>query len=273
MKFVKIFIIVFFIVSVTVFGSSLVKQFLSYDSTKPVIVSEAKEIEVPCDYTREEIMQGLSAYDETDGDITDKIKVGNTSRFIEKGICDVTYTVFDSSNQSASLTRRVKFTDYQSPSFKLSSPLVFEEETMGSLKILDYFSAYDMLDKEIQKGILQTESTVNYSTQGDYEITVEVSNSKGDTSTLTLPVHILDQGSVDCEIILSEYLVYLNIGDTFDPVSFLVNVIDQDGNILDSSGLSISSNVDTNKAGVYEVCFDPTPLGCSGPMYMNVVVR
>jgi len=273
MKFVKAFVISFFIISVMVFGGSLIKQFFNYDSSKPIIVSEMDEIEIPCDYTNEEIMQGLSAHDETDGDITDKITIGNTSRFIEKGVCDITYTVFDSSNQSASLIRRVKFIDYQSPRFILSAPLVFEEGKMGSLKILDLFSAYDMLDKEIKDGITQVDSTVNYSTQGTYEITVEVTNSKGDTSTLTIPVHILPRESINCEITLSENIVYLNVGDAFDPASYVISAVGNDGNALDLAGLGITSNVDTNQAGVYEVCYDPGSLGYSCPVYMTVVVR
>lgn len=273
MKFLKICVIGFFVLSLVVFSSSLVKQFFSYDSSKPVIVSEVKEIEIPCDYTKEEIMQGLSAHDDKDGDITDQIKIGNTSRFIEPGLCDVTYTVFDSSNQSASLTRRVRFTDYTSPSFRLSSPLVFEEGTISSLDILGFLSAYDMLDKEIQDGIVQTDSSVRYSAPGDYDVSVEVTNSKGDTSSLTLPVHVLTSGSVNCDIALTEYLVYLNVGSSFDPASYVSSVTSQDGNALDVSGLTITSNVNTNQAGVYEVCYDPSSLGYSGLMYLTVVVR
>lgn len=273
MKFVKVFVIGFLVLSVGVFSASLVKQFFNYDSSKPVIVSEVKEIEIPCDYTREEIMQGLSAHDDKDGEITDQIRIGNTSRFIEPGVCDITYTVFDSNNQSASLTRRVRFTDYTSPSFRLSSPLVFEEGTISSLDLLDYFSAYDMLDKKIQDGIVQTDSSVHYSTPGDYDVSVEVTNSKGDTSSLTLPVHVLSSGSINCEITLSEYLVYLNVGSSFDPASYVSSVVGQDGTALDASDLNITSNVNTSQAGVYEVCFDPSPLGYSGLMYLSVVVR
>ena len=273
MKILKVFVIIFSIVSIGIFGASLAKHFFSYDATKPEIVSEMDVIEIPCDYTEEDLMKGLTATDEVDGDITDKIVVGSTSRFIEKGVCDITYTVFDSSNNSASLTRRVKFLDYQSPVFELNAPMVFEENEVSSLTVLDRISAYDMLDKEIKNDILQTNSNIIYSTQGDYEISVEVTNSKGDTSTLSIPVHVLPEGSVNCHIELSDYLVYLNVGDAFDPASYVSKVSDDLGNSLDASALNISSNVDTSKAGVYEVCFDPSALNVSGPMYMTVVVR
>ncbi|SUO03440.1 Bacterial Ig-like domain (group 3) [Faecalicoccus pleomorphus] len=273
MKFVKGFILIFSIVSILVFTASVVKQFFSYDASKPVIVSDVEEIEIPCDYTREQIMQGLHASDDQDGDLTDQIVVGSISRFIEKGLCDVTYTVFDSSNQSASLTRRIRFTDYQSPVFQLSAPLVFEEGAMSSMSILDLFTAYDVLDQDITDNIMQVDSDVNYSSQGRYEITLEVNNTKGDTATLSLPVYILPEDSVNCSITLSDYLVYLNVGDGFDPSGYIQSAMDDDGNNLDVSQLQITSNVDTSKAGTYEVCFDPTPLGYSGVVYMTVVVR
>lgn len=50
------------------------------------------------------------------------------TRFIDKGLCNVTYVVFDSSNQSASLTRNVRFTDYRSSRFITAKPLVYVEK-------------------------------------------------------------------------------------------------------------------------------------------------
>ena len=79
------------------------------DPTKPVITNETGELEISTSYEESDLLEGLKAQDEKDGDLTDQIMVGNFSQFIEPGVCNLSYVVFDSSNQAATLTRRVKF--------------------------------------------------------------------------------------------------------------------------------------------------------------------
>ena len=47
---------------------------------------------------------GVTASDEEDGDLTDQIVAGSFSRFVDPGVTGLTYVVFDSQGQSASLT-------------------------------------------------------------------------------------------------------------------------------------------------------------------------
>ena len=127
MRWIRTFIILFFILAAAVFGVSRVQEFRERDETIPVITSDREILEIPCDYTQDQLLKGLTAYDEKDGDLTDEIVAGNFSRFLSPGLCNVTYVVFDSSDQPGTLTRQVRFSDYHSPEFTLTEPLVFEE--------------------------------------------------------------------------------------------------------------------------------------------------
>ena len=44
-------------------------------------------------------MEGITASDAEDGDLTDQIVAGSFSRFISDGVCSLTYVVFDSANR------------------------------------------------------------------------------------------------------------------------------------------------------------------------------
>lgn len=126
MRFVKTALIAVFILAIAVFGVSEGIKLKNRDTTVPKIQSEEDVLEISCEYTEEDLLKGLSASDEKDGDLTDKIFVGNFSRFIEKGVCNVNYVVFDSSNQSATLTRKVRFADYHSQSLRCRNRLFLQ---------------------------------------------------------------------------------------------------------------------------------------------------
>ena len=165
----------------------------------------------------------------------------------------MTYVVFDSSGNMADLTRRVTFTDYHSPRFALSQPLCFEAGTTNNTDVRAMFTASDMLDGDLTDWITYVETDAYYSTPGDYTITMEVRNSFGDTVSYAFPIHILEENAVDAEILLTEPVVYLSVGDSFDPADYLESAADADGYSYTADQLTIISGVDTSAAGLYEV--------------------
>ena len=213
-------------------------------------------LEIPCDYTEEQLLEGLSASDGKDGDLTSQIIPGAFSRFIEKGLCNVTYVVFDSSNQPASLTRQVRFTDYHSPRFTLTEPLVFIQQEGSYSDAMARLGAQDMLDGDLSGWITQTDTDVNYQQPGSYTMTVEVSNSFGDTSTAALPVHVVSADQQRAEISLVSSIVYVSVGGTIDPASYVSGATDTMGNEISTDQVSASSNVDTQTPGCYEIHYE-----------------
>ena len=198
MKYVRIAVVILLIASLGIYGAGVVREKQGEDPTRPVITSDREVLEIPVSYEEADLLEGLSASDERDGDLTDQILVGEFSQFVEKGVCNVSYVVFDSSNQAATLSRQVRFTDYVSPRITLSEPLVFTEGQTESA--IERIGASDVLDGDITSLVRQNESDIDYRTAGDYSITVEVTNSFGDLETETLPVHVVEPSRLGLEI-------------------------------------------------------------------------
>ena len=272
MRYVRIIVIAVSAVSLAIFGISVLIG-LGKDTSGPEIVSDREVLEIPCEYTQEHLMEGLSASDETDGDLTSEIIAGAFSRFIDEGVCNLTYVVFDSSDQPASLTRKVRFTDYRPPRFTLKEPLVFAEGEGSYAKAMERLGAWDVLDGDLDEWISQTDTDVSYQRPGAYTMSVEVSSSLGDTAVAALPVHVVSPERLGVDIDLSEQIVYIGVGDSLDPAAYIPNVTAADGSYLDASGVSVESGVDTNTPGCYEVHYTAyDSRGNVGETWLTVIV-
>ena len=144
MKYIRIAAIAILILAAGLYGAGVVKEKQEEDPTRPTITSDREVLEISVNYTEEDLLQGLSAYDEKDGDLTSQILIGEFSQFVQKGVCNLSYVVFDSSNQAANLNRQVRFTDYESPKITLSQPLVFIAGRSSTP--ISYIGAQDVLD-------------------------------------------------------------------------------------------------------------------------------
>ena len=272
MKYVRIVVVILLIASLAIYASGTIKEKREEDPTMPTITSDRDVVEVSVNYEEADLLAGLEAYDEKDGDLTSDILVGEFSQFVEKGMCNITYVVFDSSNQAARLSRKVKFLDYESPKFTVSEPLIF---TVGkSESAVERVKATDLLDGNITALVKQTATTIDYRTEGDYTITVEVTNSFGDVSQETLPVHVIEPSRQALKISLSDYVIYIRQGEEFDPRSYIESLEDSYGEVLDTGGVQVDSEVDTQTEGCYEVHYEAkNENGLKGETWMTVIVR
>lgn len=274
MRFIKICVIVLFVLSSGAYGFSMYQNYKNNDDTLPEITSDSDVLEIPCNYTQLDLLQGMHAYDETDGDITSSILVGSRTRFIEPGTFQLTYVVFDAHRQSASYTRKVHLTDYVSPTYSLSQPLVYSEKEGNYQESLNRIGVSDMLDGDLKEVLTQVDSDVNYSKEGSYHMSMEVSNSMGDTSTLSIPVHIVNPDTHTLHIALSQGLVYINQNETINPMDYVTSALDASNNQLDTNTITVDSQVDTTTPGVYEVHYSITnESGAIGETWLTVVVR
>lgn len=69
-----------------------------------------------------------------------------------------------------------------------------------------------------------TSTALSSSVEGTYPVTFEVVNSLGDAASLTLDVEIHARTADEPRITLSQYIVYLNEGETFSPLQYLSDV-------------------------------------------------
>lgn len=274
MRFVRAGAVIIFILLLVVFGASRVALLRDRDPNRPKIASDREVLEIPCDYTREQLMEGLTATDPEDGDLTSQILAGSFSRFIEPGLCNLTYVVFDSADQSASLTRQVRFTDYHSPRFTLTEPLVFTEGEGSYEELMERLGARDLLDGDLTDWITQTDTDVSYQRAGSYTTTLEMSNSLGDTVTQELPIHVVAAEGHSLEILLNTGIVYIEKGGSLDAGSYVEELLDNQGKNLDTGLISSENNVDPQTPGCYEIHYQADDgQGNTGETWMTVIVE
>lgn len=236
MTILKRTVIVIFCISLLIFIVAVVKELISSDSSIPEITSDRDVLEVPCNYTESQLLEGLSAYDQDDGDLTSKIVVGSMSRF------------------------------------NTSEPLVFTEREGNSTLLKERIIANDIIDGEISESVINTSSDINYSVAGTYHSTYEVSNSFGDTSTIELPVHIIKSENNQIDIKLTQGIIYINTGDTIDAADYIESVTSAQGRTLHRV-VKIESNVDNTTPGVYEIHYSASYSGTNGETWLTVVVQ
>ena len=95
MRIVRMALIIVFLLSLSLFGATELVGLIGMDRTMPEISSDREVLEITCEYTEEQLLEGLTASDGTDGDLTSQIIPGSFSRFIDDGVCNISYVVFD----------------------------------------------------------------------------------------------------------------------------------------------------------------------------------
>lgn len=84
--------------------------------------------------------------------------------------------------------------------------------------------------------------TVNTQAAGEYPIEFRVMDSGGNTVYLKTQISISDKSYAGIDVKLKDYLIYLSVGDAFDPNAYFDSA-DKEGE------LTVQSNVNTAKAG------------------------
>lgn len=235
----------------------------------PQIFNTEETLHISVDDPEDALFRGLSATDATDGDLTDQIMVASVSHFLEPGTVSVKYVVFDSHSNSATLTRMVHYSDYTAPEFSLDKAPVY---TLGSsFDLLKYIRVTDCIDGEIGDQIRVISNLVNNYTAGSYPVVLEVSNSCGDTSQVTIWVTYLNKASTAI-VKLHQYIVYIDQGDTFDPQQWIASVTDRDSVALDTANIEIQGNLDVNTPGCYQLVYSYDDGKLSGQCPLTIVV-
>ncbi len=278
MRYLRVLISVLCAASVIAYAGLYIVIKMGMDTTPPEITDSLGEIEVSVTATDSELKKGLSARDDSDGDVTDSMIVGNRSKFTDSGVCTMEYIAFDKSNNVSSYKRQVKFTDYHPPRFTLGKSLVYQ--TGRNITLLERIGAADVFDGDISDNISIISSNISLIDRGDYSITVKTSNSSGDESRLELPVHFTVSDELQYDVHLSDYIVYVPVGTAIDPTTYFEGVSARGKSLVESSiqcsvkDIAITGTVDANTPGVYEICYRYTaPNGKSGISYLVVVVE
>lgn len=260
MKNLRIIVIALFIVVSIAFSVLYCYDRLTLDHEAPKIICDGNALEVSVRATDAELCAGLSAYDNVDGDITDRIVVRKISQLVDANRAIISYTVFDSSSNYCTFSRYITYTDYQKPHFSLSKPLIYNLNGLVTLE--DRLAAHDVIDGDITNRMRLSSANLGNSAIGEYPIMVQVTNSTGDTSLVTLTVSIQNYTSQHPIIYLDEYLIYIDSRTKLDIESLrehIVSALDSaHGNTIDPSEIEITGEINYKKRGSNNITFSYT---------------
>lgn len=292
-----------FLLTVIGFGAFCGIKYVSKDTEGPVITDEEKELKASIQDSDEDLLKGIKAKDDKDGDVSDSLLI-EKKMIDDDGNCIVSYAAFDNSNNVSKDSRIIEFTDYYSPRFTITQPLRFP---LGSeSEIMNNVGAEDCIDGDISSRIKITKENENedYNGEGIYNYQLEVTNSMGDTSVLPISVEFYvdsyEERLYHPNIYLTSYVVYLEKDSDFDPMDYLESVeigsemyifgenIESDEgqeNIKEGEEITVSgvinydkvkyqSDVDTSQPGNYSVeysCISQD--GYMGTTQLTVVVE
>lgn len=246
-----------------------------FDRSTPEITFDSEVLEVSVAVTEEELLNGVTAADKKDGDVTDTIIIESISKMLGDHERIVTYAAFDKDNHVGKAQRKIRYTDYTSPRFSLEGPL--EAGTMNAemSDILAPLHATDCIDGDLtsQIVVIDTEITSMSADAMTAQYEVQVTNSCGDVTTLKLPVRMqMNTSGSFAEIKLSEYLAYRKVGEAVDPAAFVVSA-SAGGQEYGVGGVQINSNLDTSMPGVYTVTYTLSVEGNSTSTDLIIVVE
>ncbi|WP_349820038.1 immunoglobulin-like domain-containing protein [Catenibacterium sp. RTP21428st1_D7_RTP21428_210409] len=203
----------------------------------------------------------VTAEDEEDGDITDKIEIlENEVDTTKPGKYEVTYKVTDSGGASHVKTIKVTVNPKMEP--LNAAPII--KAVDKNLTVGDAFdpmadvTATDAEDGNLTDKIEIKKNDVDTTKPGKYEVTYKVTDSKGAsyTKSITVTVNPKMEPINSAPIIKAEDKT-LTVGDTFDPKADVTAEDVEDGNFTDKIEV-LKNEVDTTKAGKYEVAYKVT---------------
>ncbi len=273
-KLLRRTIMIAFVVSVVLFGIYCGADHLRTSSSSAPVLSVPKEpLILSCAQNGEEILlSDVSASDREDGDLTERIVMESLSDFDTSGNRTATYAVADLDGNVAKATRSVTYTDYRSPRFALKTLLQFTVLNLNT--VVESVGASDVLDGDLSTQIKIEHYETDATDTGASEVRLRVSNSAGDTSRVTVYVGKILSGSGMPQIRLSDYIVYLSTGETFDARTYITDVSSGvNGQVWDASYVDIEEAVDTAVPGMYHVTYSArNENGVMGYSYMTVIV-
>lgn len=258
-------------------AAAIVIQDKEEDNTLPVIDVGSESITVSASASEEDLLAGVTASDDVDGDLSQAVVVESISDFLTDGSRIVTYAVADNSDNVAKAEKTVFYSDYKSPEFQLKSDMTYYSSNT-TLNLAEKITASDIFDGDLTPLIKLTDDNIVVGQGGTYYAVVSVYNSAGDCSKLKLPVFIesFTSNPSSPAIDLTDYLIYMDAGSSKPDWKQYISAVRPHSNAAETlsadsyeSELIIDdSNVSLNEPGCYYVTFEYI-----GDNYLTAITR
>lgn len=227
------------------------------DTEAPKLTVENRRVPIG---TKIDLMQGVSAIDNIDGDITSQVTINKGNLNTDKvGVYSVVYTVKD---KAGNVTNKSATIDVYSnkPVIEGSDlTLAVNEE----FKPLTGMRATDVEDGDITSKLKVTATTVDTKKPGTYKVKYEVTDKDGQTTEFVRKVIVFSKPS-DREGVpllgfdgggIKDDTLNVAVGDKFDPMKYVTANDKEDGDLSNNIRV-VQNNVDTNKVGKYTVTYE-----------------
>ena len=247
--------------------ATAVRTVIVEDSTPPTIAligSNPVTVEAGSTYTD----AGATATDAYDGDLSSSITTTSDVDVNTVGTYTVTYTVSDSSANSATASRTVNVVDTTAPVITITGANPVDVD-LGATYSDAGATATDVHDGDLTSSITVS-SNVDTNTAGTYTVTYTVSDAAGNQATETRTVNVIDNSNnptthyIDIQgYAFSPSSITINVGDTivwtnYDSASHTVT--SNDGT-FDSGGISTGNTFSFTftSAGTFNYYCSPHP--------------
>lgn len=222
MKKLRIFWAVVVVLVAAAFTAYRIIEIQKEDSSGPVFSCDQTELEVSIQDGDDVLLQGITAQDKKDGDVTSSVLVEKISNFYGDYRRLVTYAAFDSDDHVTEMEREIYYTDYTKPRFALNGSLRFKAGE--KINIDQIVTATDCLDGDLSRKVkIQMDGTINNRLTGFYDIVYQVTNSAGDSVSLPIRIEVYQQVANEVEMNLKQYLVYYD-GEDIDYKDYLKSI-------------------------------------------------
>lgn len=244
MRKLRIGSLILFIVSATVFTGFKIYEKRSSDYIPPVISFGEEELVVSVEADEKELLKDVKAEDNKSGDVSSALVVEKFSNFTEEGERIITYAAIDGNGNVGRKERTLRYKDYKAPQFSLSGPLRYPKGQNAN--VLSGMTASSSLDGDLTDKIKYSYDNLNTSEPGKYPVEFRVMDSADNTTYLNTEVEVYDPAEEKINVELTEYLVSIDVNDSFDSKKYYKGA-DEEGI------LEIQSNVDRKTPGTYYV--------------------
>ena len=194
------------------FGNrAVVTRTINYkDTTPPVIkLKGGNKITSPLLGTYKE--PGYTTKDDCDGDLTNKVTVSGNVDSKTEGTYTLTYTVTDSYNNTAAVTRTVIVKDCNAPKLTVSGDST-QYIKLGDTYTTPSLKAIDDIDGDITDKI-KASGSVNTSKKGVYSVDYSVTDKAGNTSTVSHCIYVYEKQAENKVVNPGKKVVYLTFDD------------------------------------------------------------
>ncbi len=161
------------------------------DEIAPDFSGIRSEYDLTEDDEAPDYLEGVTAIDEIDGNLTGEITLDDTDvNYGVPGEYTVTYYVTDSSGNVAEKSASVIVQDTTPPVISLTKTSYSVNAGSEALDFASVVSATDAVDGDLTDSVVIDDSAVDYDTPGTYEVTYSISDSSGNVTEKTASVTV-----------------------------------------------------------------------------------